>query len=114
MTLLRTFLHDPGSQPWVILTRHFIQKYFEPDVEASAGELRTGIPALLGLSAAPGLILCALLFEKYSSLTGWLRGILQIERDLTSLPDKYVFLTMAFTASGLVTVLKWDSLFSGP
>ena len=111
MTLLRTFLHDPGSQPWVILTRHFIQKYFEPDVEASAGELRTGIPALLGLSAAPGLILCALLFEKYSSLTGWLRGILQIERDLTSLPDKYVFLTMAFTASGLVTVLKWDSLF---
>jgi hypothetical protein len=106
-----TLRRNPGPQPWLILTRHFLQKYFEPDVEASAGELRTGIAAVLGLSATPGLILCALLFEKYSSLVGWLKGILQIERDLTSLPDKYVFLTMAFTVSGLVSVLKWDSLF---
>ena len=56
-------------------------------------------------------MLCGLLFEKYSTLVGWLKGILQIERDLTSLPDKYLFLTMGFVVSGLVTVLKWESLF---
>lgn len=96
-----TLLSRLARQPWAILTQHFLQRYFEPDVDAPAGELRTGVAALLGLSAAPGLVLCALLFEKYSSLVGWLKGILQIERDLTSFPDKYVFLTMAFAASGL-------------
>ena len=53
-----------AQQPWVILTRHFMQRYFEADVDAPAGELRTGIAAMLGLSAAPGLMLCGLLFEK--------------------------------------------------
>src|SRR5436190_16898877 len=91
------------EQTWFILTRHFLDRYFEADIDSPAGELRTGVAALLGLSAAPGLILCALLFEKYSTLVGWLRGILQVERDLTSLPDKYLFITMGFVASGLVT-----------
>src|SRR4051794_40538570 len=101
----------PVEQPWFILTGHFIQRYFEPDVEAPSGELRTGIAALLGLSVTPGLVLCALLFEKYSTLAGWLKGILQIDRDVTSVPDKYLFMAMAFTVSGLVTVLRWDTLF---
>jgi hypothetical protein len=101
----------PVEQPWFILTRHFIQRYFEPDVEAPSGELRTGIAALLGLSVTPGLVLCALLFEKYSTLAGWLKGILQIDRDITSVPDKYLFMAMAFTVSGLVTVLRWETLF---
>ena len=42
-----------AHQPWVILTRHFMQRYFEADVDAPAGELRTGVAALLGLAPRP-------------------------------------------------------------
>jgi len=99
-----------GGEPLAILTNHFLGRYFETE-EAQSGELRTGIPALLGLAAAPGFILCSFLFEKYSTLVGWFRGILTLDRDLTTLHDKYIFLSIAFVVCGVVTVMKWNQLF---
>ena len=98
-----------AGQPWFILARHFLLRYFDPEVDS--GELRTGVPAMLGFAAAPGLIACALLFDKYSTLRGWFMGVFTLDRDLETLPDKYIFLTLAFVISGLATVFKWDSLF---
>jgi hypothetical protein len=98
-----------ARQPWFILARHFLERYF--DTEVDTGELRTGVPALLGFAAAPGLVACALLFDKYSTLRGWFMGVFTLDRDLETLPDKYIFLTLAFVISGLATVFKWDSLF---
>ena len=95
-------------QPWFVLVNHFLTRYFDPEVES--GELRTGIPALLGLTAAPGLIACAFLFDKSSTLRGWFLGVFTLDRDIETLPDKYIFLTLAFAISGLATVFKWDSL----
>ena len=66
---------------------------------------------MLGFAAAPGLIACALLFDKYSTLRGWFMGVFTLDRDLETLPDKYIFLTLGFVISGLATVFKWDSLF---
>lgn len=99
-----------ADRPLAVLTGHFLGRYFETE-ESQPGELRTGIPALLGLTAAPGFILCAFLFEKYSTLIGWFRGILKLDRDLTTLHDKYIFLAVAFVVCGIVTVLKWNTLF---
>jgi hypothetical protein len=69
------------------------------------------VPALLGFAAAPGLVACALLFDKYSTLRGWFMGVFTLDRDFETLPDKYIFLTLGFVISGLATVFKWDSLF---
>ena len=99
-----------ADHPLAILTNHFLGRYFETD-EAQSGELRTGIPALLGLAAAPGFILCSFLFEKYSTLIGWFKGIVKLDRDLTTLHDKYIFLAIAFVVCGIVTVMKWNNLF---
>jgi hypothetical protein len=101
--------HFLEQQPWFILARHFLGRYFDPEVES--GEFRTGVPALLGFAAAPGLVACALLFDKYSTLRGWFMGVFTLDRDLETLPDKYIFLTLGFVISGLATVFKWDSLF---
>lgn len=98
-----------ARQPWYVLARHFLTRYFDTEVES--GELRAGVPALLGFAAAPGLVACALLFDKYSTLRGWFMGVFTLDRDLETLPDKYIFLTLAFVISGLATVFKWDSLF---
>jgi hypothetical protein len=98
-----------SRQPWIILARHFLRRYF--DTEVDSGDLRSGIPALLGFAAAPGLIACALLFDKYSTLRGWFMGVFTLDRNLETLPDKYIFLTLAFVICGLATVFKWDSLF---
>ena len=99
-----------ASHPLAILTNHFLGRYFETE-EAQSGELRTGIPALLGLAAAPGFILCSFLFEKYSTLIGWFKGIVKLDRDLTTLHDKYIFLAIAFVVCGIATVMKWNNLF---
>ncbi|HYP06250.1 MAG TPA: hypothetical protein VER03_08430, partial [Bryobacteraceae bacterium] len=76
-----------ARQPWYVLARHFLTRYFDTEVES--GELRAGVPALLGFAAAPGLVACALLFDKYSTLRGWFMGVFTLDRDLETLPDKY-------------------------
>ena len=97
------------DHPWFLLTRHFIRRFFDTEIESD--ELRVGIPAMLGFAAAPCLVACALLFDKYSTLKVWLLGTMRVDRDLATLPDKYFFLTLAFVISGLATMFKWDSLF---
>ena len=97
------------DHPWFLLTRHFIRRFFDTEIESD--ELRVGVPAMLGFAAAPGLVACALLFDKYSTLKAWFLGTMHVDRDVATLPDKYFFLTLAFVISGLATVFKWDSLF---
>jgi hypothetical protein len=97
------------EHPWFLLTRHFIRRFFDTEIESD--ELRVGVPAMLGFATAPGLVACALLFDKYSTLKAWFLGTMRVDRDLATLPDKYFFLTLAFVISGLATVFKWDSLF---
>jgi hypothetical protein len=101
------------ENPFAILTRHFFERYFENELVAPAGELRTGIAGMLAVVTVPGLLLPLMYLEKYSALIAWLRRQPGVDRDLATLPDKYIFLALAFVIPGLATLLKWDSLFPG-
>jgi len=94
-----------------ILAGHFLGRYFENEMVAPAGELRAGIAGILGVVAVPGLMLPLILMEKYSSfiVTYLLRR--PVDRDLATLPDKYIFLALAFVVPGLAALLKWQTLF---
>ena len=51
-----------------------------------------------------------LLLDKYSAFLNWMRGHLRDDLYVTSIPDKYLFLTVAMAVAGIVTVLKWDQI----
>jgi len=94
-----------------ILTGHFLGRYFENEMVAPAGELRSGIAGILGVVAVPGLFLPLFLMEKYSTFIVTYLFHRNVDRDLATLPDKYIFLALAFVIPGLAALLKWQTLF---
>ena len=96
--------------PFLRLVRHFLTRLVRGGNDASAMEFELGIGGLLGLLAAPGAFTCLLLLDKYSTLVNWIQGRPRPDLYLTSLPDKYLFLSLAMAVTGIVTVLKWDKI----
>lgn len=92
-----------------ILVRHFFRQFWSNELISRNGEL--GFTAMLGILAVPGAIMCFFLFEKYSSLIRFLRRNFHFDPDIVSLPDKYTFLVFSMTLTGIVTVLRWETLF---
>lgn len=94
-----------------ILYRHFLAQFFENDLVAPQGELRSGVSGLLGLVAIPGLLLPLWLMGKYSSLIAFIRMERFVDRDGATWSDKIIFLTLALVIPALAMLLKWDSIF---
>jgi hypothetical protein len=107
---LSSTLNDRPRAPFLCLVRHFLDRLVRGGNDAAATEFELGIGALLGLLAAPGAFTCLLLLDKYSTLFNWLRGRLREDLYVASLPDKYLFLSLAMAVTGIVTVLKWDKI----
>jgi hypothetical protein len=66
---------------------------------------------VLALLAVPGALMTFLMFPKYSSLMRWFRQEFIFDPDMQSMPDKYMFVAFSMAITGLVTLVKWDSLF---
>ena len=96
-----------ARMPFARLVRHFLVRMVR-EGHADSTEFQLGIVPLLGLLAAPGACLCFLMLNNYSSLLNWFRGRLHEDLHITSVPDKYLFLSIAMGITGIVTVLKWD------
>lgn len=99
------------QRPFWRLTAHFAARIFETGGEAGEGELDLGIGAMLALLAAPGAFAAILLFQKYSSLSHFFRGIKNFDAYAASLPDTYFFIVFSCVITGAITILKWDSIF---
>jgi hypothetical protein len=100
-------------QQWLLspfgrLTAHFLQKLVRGGQADSEFDLGAG--ALLGILAAPGAFTSLLMLDKYSAFLNWMRGRLNDDLYIKSIPDKYLFLCVAMAVSGIVTVLKWDQI----
>lgn len=113
--LFPRFVHRPINRflrrPFGRLVRHFLARMVAPSGSVgNDSEVQLGVGLLLGLLAAPGAFSCFLLLDKYSSLLNWMRGRLHQDLLVTSLSDKYLFISVAMAVTGIVTVLKWDRL----
>src|SRR5579859_3327204 len=75
------------------------------------GGLELGAGTVFALLAAPGAFISILLLDKYSGLLRFFRGNHNFDPYAASLPDQYFFLTFSMVITGIVTVLKWDSIF---
>ncbi len=98
-------------RPLFRLVVHFGRRLFIEGDDAGEGELSLGVGAMLALLATPGMFITVFLLDKYSSLLRFLRGGGPFYDQ--SLPDQYFFFTFSMVITGVVTVLKWDSIFPG-
>jgi hypothetical protein len=108
---LRARVQKQREKPLARLTEHFFTRFFEVSAVTRDTDSRLGIAPVLGLLAVPGTIMSLILFMKYSSLARWFTRSFEFDRDLAVIPDKYTFITFSMAATGIVSVLKWDSLF---
>ncbi|MGA8408166.1 MAG: hypothetical protein WB680_13390 [Candidatus Acidiferrales bacterium] len=69
-----------------------------------------GFGAVLGLLALPGVFASLFLADKYGSLFQVLRGDVDFDPYVASLPDEYFFIVLAMVVTASVVVWKWDSL----
>ena len=99
-----------ARRPFGRLVAHFLQKLVRGGQDDASSELDLGAGALLGFLAAPGAFTSLLMLDKYSAFLNWMRGRLNDDLYVTSVPDKYLFLCVAMAVTGIVTVLKWDQL----
>src|ERR1700674_523659 len=95
--------------PFGRLVRQFLARTVRGSQGSADSEFDLGIGGLLGVLPTPGAFTCFLLLDKYSALLNWMRGRRQ-DIYLVSLPDKYLFLSLAMAVTGIVTVLKWDKI----
>jgi hypothetical protein len=100
----------PSDRPFVRLVLHFLVRLARSEEDPSSNEVQLGVGALLGLLSVPGAVTCFVLLSKYSSFLNWYRQGRQPDYFLVSLPDKYLFLSLAMGITGIVTVLKWDRI----
>jgi len=96
------------ERPYWRLVAHFGMRLFSGSGE---GGLELGAGTVLALLAAPGAFISILLLDKYSGLLRFFRGNHNFDPYAASLPDQYFFLTFSMVITGIVTVLKWDSIF---
>jgi hypothetical protein len=115
IAILRSLLRERWQRlmlrPFWRLTAHFGQRLFTGSDDAGEGELSLGIGAILALLATPGMFITVFLFDKYSSLLRFIRGNRPFYDQ--SLPDQYFFFAFSMAVTGVVTALKWDSIFPG-
>ena len=107
-----SWLQSTLERPFPRLVAHFAATIFEGETAADDADM--GVGGVLGLLAVPGAFLSILLFDKYSTLLQWLRGIHQFNIYTESLPDKYFFIVFSMAITGVVVVLKWDRILPGP
>lgn len=99
------------ARPFWRLVAHFGMRLFSGAGDSGEGGLGLSVGAILAILAAPGGFASIILLDKYSSLLRFLRGNHPFDPYTSSLPDQYFFLTFSMVITGIVTVLKWDSIF---
>lgn len=89
------------------LTRTFLARFFENEITRGTDDLRTSFFWLISILALPGLFIPLLMSFSWS-LLGLLKGSAALQSATRG--DKAFYLGFAMIATGIVTVIAWNSL----
>jgi len=103
---------EPYSRrPFPTLLLVFIGRVFHGGGDSGASEMDVALGVVLILLAMPGVLVCLLLFEKYSTLVRWMRGEGAFDPFVATIPDEYFFIVLSMVVTGAAAVWRWDALF---
>jgi hypothetical protein len=108
---LETRIEEFSQRPFPCLTLHFFRRFFQSETASGDQDNSLSIGAIFAILAVPGLLMPLFLFDKYSTLLGYFRRQPQFNVYMAAVSDRYFFVAFSMTVTGIVTVLKWDSLF---
>jgi hypothetical protein len=107
-------VHQPQRSQFVLLVRHFLERFFNHETASPDGDAKT---RLIQLAAAVGLapfMIALYLWPTYHPIPGWPPGKfapvgpppywLQVNHH-------FFFVVYSFVAMGIVTVFEWDMFF---
>ncbi len=79
--------------------------------DADDGQLSLGVGVVSILLLMPGLLVSLLMFEKYGSLVRYLRGELDFDPFVATIPDEYFFIILSVVVTGVAALWRWDAIF---
>ncbi len=111
----RQFIRDAwepfSRRPFPTLLRVFIGRVFHGGGDSGESEMDVALGVVLILLAMPGVLICLLLFEKYSTLVRWMRGEPAFDPFTATIPDEYFFIVLSMVVTGAAAIWRWDALF---
>jgi hypothetical protein len=111
----KQFLRDAwepvSRRPFPTLLRLFIGRVFHGGGDTGESEMDVALGVILILLAMPGVLICLLLFEKYSTLVRWMRGEPAFDPFTATIPDEYFFIVLSMVVTGAAAIWRWDALF---
>jgi len=111
-----------APRPFGLLVRHFFDRMFDNELVSRESHSNTGLAHILAVLAVPGLFIPLFLYPKYTDLASPYPLYYRFSESLWSLPvaarqevaaaaDRFFFVSLVMVILGLVTVLRWESLF---
>ena len=103
---------SPGRQPAdalqrATLTRAFLSRFFENEITGGSNDLKTTYFWMIGFLATPGFLIPIYMMWNWE-VTARFQGLHALR--ILAMPDKAVYLSLALTATGLLTAITWNSL----
>jgi len=99
------------QRPFGRLVQLFVARIFRAGGDSDMEGLDLGMGLVLTLLALPGGFVSILLLDKYGTLLQWMRGTLEVDPLLMSVPDEYFFIVLSMTVTGTAAVWRWDAIF---
>jgi len=99
------------QRPFGRMVELFVARIFRGGGDSDTEGLDLGIGLALTLLALPGGFVSILLLDKYGTLLQWMRGTLNVDPLLMSVPDEYFFIVLSMAVTGAAAVWRWDAIF---
>jgi len=99
------------QRPFGRMVELFVARIFRGGGDSDTEGLDLGIGLALTLLALPGGFVSILLLDKYGTLLQWMRGTLNLDPLLMSVPDEYFFIVLSMAVTGAAAVWRWDAIF---
>ena len=108
---IRHWWEEYRKRPFGRMVQLFVARIFRGGGDSDTEGLDLGIGLALTLLALPGGFVSILLLDKYGTLLQWMRGTLDVDPLVMSVPDEYFFIALSMTVTGAAAVWRWDAIF---
>jgi hypothetical protein len=106
-------LREPERSQFVLLMRHFLERFFNHETASPDGDGKTRLVQLAFATGMPGLMVTMWLWPVYHRFRGWPPGSTQVGPPpyWVQVNHHFFFVLYSFVVMGLITVFEWDLFF---